>query len=1389
MAFVVGDRQLLTAAHVINTALGRPRRTADRPTGVVHVLLDFPFGGEGDEAPVGRAAVAAWGPDDGEFLTHDVAGLVAGQPLPTGVPALTLAHGDRCSGAAVQMWGPSPNRRNPGHVSGELMGDIDKGRTQIDQVVRGAFAVGGGFSGGPVWLTGSDRVAGILHAAGEDGTDVYVIHSGVAVDMWPTQLYQPPPSPYPGLRSFTVDDAQRFHGRDGFVDELLADVERRPVLTVMGASGSGKSSVLAAGLVARLRSTASQIELFVRPGDRVVTAIAAAMSRAADHPDLERWQTRLSTWGLAGALGELATITGHDRAVLVLDQLEQALSHRHDADELDRLVGLLADLIEQGRHPSAVVALGVRDDYYGRFVTLDRRVGDYMQRHARPLRHMDESDLRSAIAEPARAADTDRPIRLDERLVAQIVEDFAGQAGDLPLVQFTLHQLWAGQRDRRLTLDSYRDMGGLRRGLILHADECYDRLSEDEQRRARYVFCRFTRTDLQGVGRPVLRTELPAADWAVAGKLADPPRRLVTLARDSATGVETAEIAHEILLRDWPRLQAWRDDDADFLSRLDRTEVARREWSEHGDDSVLRGAVLARAVAIVADRPSETEHVAPFVAHCAAVAERLALARDASARRKARVRRGVVASLATLLVLAAGTAAVAVRESGQASRQQRVAIARRLASEAAAVRESAPDIALRLGIAAHGIAPAPDTRGSLQETVLNNRFAATLADDATTVTAVTFVPGRPVALVCDETGGVTVWDLHDPHRPQVVSRFETGSMVSSAAISADGRRLLIATDQGAELWQLDDRFRAREIGAVPGTDAAEMDAGARAGMLLGNADAAIRLWDFTDPAKPRQAARLPRPGTAVPNYNMSGDGKIAVITADDSLSVWDIRDVHRPRRLGRLRAPSMGQQTIALARDGRLAVTSEGAVYDLSDPRRPRRSGTLKASADDPDAGGGSVALTPDGRTAVVAVPGRPFALWDLRDPGQPSRTGVFGRFDEVRAVAVSSDGRLALTATGSLQVWALRPMSSVPRVGQIKAAVDSGREWAAPIGRDGEVVAIGSRDIGSAELWDLTQPSAPRMVARLPDGNVGITELATAPDRHIALVSGPAGTTVWNVADPARPRRLSSLAVGFDGVGRLGLDRSAHIAVVPALATRGDDNHLSGRATVWDVSRPQEPRRMSELPVPGAVVVGAAVSPDGRLAATEIYHNEDDPPTVALWDLADPARPRRVADALRGASSPVAFNATGRMLVSGSATSSAYLWDVTDVGDVRRLSTVPGLYGAIETASFGTAGETLLLGGEDQTVTVWDVHYPEIPKRLAALTGHTNTVYSAVFGPGEQSVVSGSPSGPALIWDVADVMRVAADPGRVACETVGRGLSPSEWSEYVPDLPYRETC
>ncbi|MEU8817537.1 EAL domain-containing protein [Actinoplanes sp. NPDC048796] len=622
LAFAVGGRAVLTCAHVINEALGRGQRETRRPDEDVRLLLEFPFGGAPDDTPIAYATVQMWGPDHGDFDRHDLAGLMLRDDLPDGVTPLEMIDRPARGGTVVQFWGPG-RHRNGAHVEAVLAGAVDHGRYQVEQRVDGTFQAVGGFSGGPVWTQGEARVAGVLCAAAGpgEGGDAYLLGAEVAIACWPEVLYSPPPCPYRGLDAFGPDDAALFFGRDKVIADLVDRAGRTPVVTVTGPSGSGKSSVVAAGLVAELRRHAALAHLTIRPGRGVLSALATAFAaRTSPGPpippaELEAWEKRLADRGLADAMRVVRASAGVQQVVVVLDQFEQILDDDHPPEQRRTMLRLLAELVTAPREPGCLFVITLRHDLFGQLIAEDREFGPYLQSSAVMLYPLGPEELRAAVVEPARLADPERPVRVEPTLVAQIVDDFSGQAGELPLVQFALTRLWERLDEPRLTLNSYASLGGARTALTDFADSCVDRLPAEQQDIARRVFCRLGLTDGIALGRRLLRTELPEEHWEIAARLAGPDTRLLVIGGDSYAGVEYVEIAHEILLRAWPRLREWLAADREFLIWLRRTEDQCAQWIEDDRDErlLLREPLLERAERQLADRESETRHLRTFI--------------------------------------------------------------------------------------------------------------------------------------------------------------------------------------------------------------------------------------------------------------------------------------------------------------------------------------------------------------------------------------------------------------------------------------------------------------------------------------------------------------------------------------------------------------------------------------------------------------------------------------------------------------------------------------------------------------------------------------------------------------------------------------------------------
>jgi hypothetical protein len=455
--------------------------------------------------------------------------------------------------------------------------------------------------------------------------------------------------PYMGLASFDVADADAFFGRERLVAELVARLPGATLLGVVGPSGSGKSSVVRAGLSAALAGGAL-------PGSEEWTQVVI---RPGEHPLEELAQARR---GGKGA-----------RLLLVVDQLEEAFTLCRD--EAERLVFL--DALTRPA-PNETVVIAVRADFYGRFAALPALAAQLADNHVL-VGPMKAEDLRRAIELPSRRAG----LRVEPALVDALVADVVDEPGGLPLLSTALVELWEQRDGRTLGLEAYRESGGVRGAVARIAEEAYEDFTAEQREAARGILLRLASVDGEDAVRrraPLNELELETNDDARQVVTAFTDRRLVTVSE------EVLEVAHEALLREWPRLREWLEEDAEGRRLHGHVIRATREWDEAGRDQaeLYRGARLAAALDWRADHGTDLNELErQFLAESQAASE----AEERRIRRTNRRLRLLLAGAGIFLAAALSGGGVAIfqsreaqRESERAERAARIAQARQLAT-------------------------------------------------------------------------------------------------------------------------------------------------------------------------------------------------------------------------------------------------------------------------------------------------------------------------------------------------------------------------------------------------------------------------------------------------------------------------------------------------------------------------------------------------------------------------------------------------------------------------------------------------------------------------------------------------------------------------------------
>lgn len=415
-------------------------------------------------------------------------------------------------------------------------------------------------------------------------------------------------SPYKGLRAFGKQDKKLFFGRETAIRDLRKAVARSALVPVVGKSGVGKSSLVQAGLLPSLEKTGWAIETIL-PRPSLPMALAAALARLSGAPgsDLDAWQDYLARYGLAAAAEKARydrtaradpADSTWQRAVIVIDQFEEALARKGESDPVLRELG---DLRDGGL---LTVVLTLREDSFGALFVSQQKFGERLRRNAIPLRGMDRHELTDAIRLPAEWHGCD----VTDPLVEELIEAVLDNPGALPLLEFSLDQMWRAlpRGEQRLSSDDERRIHGLEGVLAAHADQVLNNLSAAEQAMVRNLFVNL----LTSVDQPDLRRVIRLSDcdpgyWPVIGRLAD--ERLLTVGSDEH-GHQTAEVVHEALLRAWNQLHVWLAAEGEFRPWRKRLRDDMRSWRETGDSSeLLTGKPLTDAERWLSDRAADLD--------------------------------------------------------------------------------------------------------------------------------------------------------------------------------------------------------------------------------------------------------------------------------------------------------------------------------------------------------------------------------------------------------------------------------------------------------------------------------------------------------------------------------------------------------------------------------------------------------------------------------------------------------------------------------------------------------------------------------------------------------------------------------------------------------------
>jgi WD40 repeat protein/transcriptional regulator with XRE-family HTH domain len=1183
-------------------------------------------------------------------------------------------------------------------------------------------------------------------------------------------------SPYKGLNYFDESDADLFMGREQLTAKLTERVlslasttspEASRFLAIVGASGSGKSSLVRAGLVSALRwnraSTDWQVHILT-PTAHPLENLAAALTHesnsvtatAALMDDLARDERSLQIFAK-----RILDSKNGARLLLVVDQFEELFALCRLEEERVAFIENLLTAASQADGP-VIVVITLRADFYAPCANYPP-LREALAAEQEYIGAMNDEELRRAIEEPAQRGRWE----LEPGLVDLLLHDVGREPGALPLLSHALFETWQRRRGRMMTLSGYTSSGGVRGAIAETAEAVFaDQFTHEQQAIARRIFLRLTELgDEAGAGDTrrratfdelILKPEEAATTHAVLKSLAD--ARLITTSEDAA------EVAHEALIREWPTLHSWLEENREGLRLHRQLTEAAQAWSQmnHDPDLLYRGARLAQIrewAAPYQEEMNELEH--EFLAASIETSEHQAAEREAQRQReleavqkladaerkraeeqtysanRLRARNRVVTTLSVIAVILAVLAAAFSIQSNRNAEQAQANLTRseaqRLAAEANNLRLNNGDSNLIALLAIRSLTMQYTPSGDAVLSSLTaleappQEFKGHTAD----LWNVDFSPDGKVLATGSDDKTARIWDVATGETIRVFSG-HTGE-VYGVVFSPDGKYLLTgSSDTTVRLWDVATGETVQIFSGHTGdVDAGDFSPNGKTIVTAGSSDLTARIWDV---ASGQTLHILTGHSELVIRAVYSPDGKyVLTASVDGTARLWDAATGKEVRLFEHPNVPG----AITFSPDGKYIATgcedNVTRIWNIATGQIIREFTGHEGFVQ-------GVRFSPDGKYLLTGSGDRTARLWDIETGGTIRIFG--GHADDVQIVTFSPDGKLIATASNDriARVWSLQ---TIP--GGMQFIGHNRFVQQASFSPDGKRVVTASLDT-TARIWDTGNG---QLLITLKGHTSDLRGAIFSPDGNMVLTAGQdSSARLWDAATGKELRR-------FEG----------HTDIVSRAIFSPDGKYVvtasyDGTARVWDTQTGQAIVTYTNQG-PGHVN-RVAFSAVGKSVATT-----GDDGTARIWDLLtgeDLMVFKGHTDIVAG----VTFSPDGKYLVTSSFDGSVRLWEVTSGMELRRFI---GHLGVVFGVAFSPDGRYILSGGADGTARLWNVQTGEEVRRFI---GHSNQVRDVAFSPDGKYVLTASNDNTTRLWltDLDDTIQAV-------CALLTRDLTPEERMQF----------
>ena len=1116
-----------------------------------------------------------------------------------------------------------------------------------------------------------------------------------------------PECPYPGMRPFEESDNHRFFGRDAEIDEIKNQLRLHPFVTVIGPSGSGKSSLVFAGLIPALRRTQS-----FGNGDWNVRRM-----RPGENP----WST----------LDELLAAGNGGRLLLVVDQFEEVftVSGEEGPSFQERLLGLIGK-------PDTYLILTVRADFYPDLMSSP--LWPQMKAHRQEVVPLGQDGLRQAILKPAEEVG----VFVESALVERLVSDAYGEPGILPFVQETLRLLWDHVERRFLSVHAYdslvlprkayggtdqRPVTGLQVAIARHADVAFNNLDEQRQNIARRIFLRLIQF---GEGRADTRRQQSVEDLHAAGDdpavfmatlrhLAD--KRLLTLAGEDDDPHAKVDIAHEALITGWQTLQQWIGERRESELSRRRLESKADEWIRFGEGA---GGLLDEAELAEADRYLKS-------------ADALEL--------------GVADSVRQLIDKSWGAINSAKQKEQEAlQRELDLEVKARKAAQTrnrVAVTLVVVSTSLMIGAVIAGIAAYRNAQEVKRQSVLNLAKASQYY----------LVTNQPLealisALASAQQLKDVNWEAPEAQVEPVIAlqqayymgrelnRFyghQTG--VTSISLNKDGSLIASGSyDSTVKLWRSDGTLLRTFTGHTSVVNEVEFSPDGKT-IASGSHDGTIRIWDLEGNTLRTIQTGDPNALHLVSSVTFSPDGqKLAAASLDKTVTLWNVSD-------GALVKTMEGHKALAIEvtfiphHDLLASADTDGVVIIWNFDGVEQRRITADAEI------GYGIAVSPDGNTIATAAEDGTIKLWAL--DGSSIKT-LQGHEDAVLNVRFSHDGKRLVSGgkDGTVRIWNLPDLYTQTfrgHEGAVGAVRFSPDDRTVISGGEDRTIRIWNSD---SELKILKHDKAINSVKFAPDGN----SLATAGDDGLIKLWDNKGNPIKTLTEPNN----EVISIGFSPDGKTivsgGIDSkvrvwnlsgevktlSGHRSIVRSVSFSRDGQTIGSASEdrtikLWNLNG-----ELLQTIENGIEVNSFTFSPDGAVAAAYVDNK------IRIWTTKG-----ELVQTLEGHDNgvlAVRFSPDGNVLASGGADKTARLWR-RNGNKFEMLAVLQGHAATVYSVAFNPAGQVLATAAGDGKIKFWNLN----GQLLQTLPAHKEIIWDVSFSPDGKTLASASYDGQAILWNL----------------------------------------